>query len=243
MATSTVLAFSDEYERRSELELDSDMYGREFVDSLETPFAREDFNDLQEREPQWGIIAKIAEDGLKAGIKGAVKNTASNAISSNNNKHRRDLYDVLEEREPQWGFLAHLAEDGIKAGIKGAAKHTAKNALSGGNNGNNNKHRRDLDEVLEEREPQWGFLFKLAEMGIEKGVEAGVKKGAKSGAKSLAKHAANQGNNNNQNGNGRNRKHRRALEDDLFERDLDIEEFYGREYDLLDARAIFDDLD
>jgi len=86
LATSSALAFSDEYERRSEL--DNNLYGREFVDSDEMAFTREDnelysreiFDDFEAREPGLGGLFSIGAKfvGKRAG-KSAAKHAAKNA--------------------------------------------------------------------------------------------------------------------------------------------------------------------
>jgi len=80
LLTGSALAFSDEFQRRSEL--DSDLYSREFLDSdnqeiftredFEDLYIREIFDDLEAREPGFGALfglgAKLIGKGVSKGI-------------------------------------------------------------------------------------------------------------------------------------------------------------------------------
>jgi len=157
LAAGPALAFSDEYERRSEL--DSNLYEREFVDSQEMPITREDYEDLygrdvfddfEAREPNWLSLAgkgarALAHHGAKHG------DTALNLYSSysqNKQNSRREISDALEAREPNWLSLAGK-------GARALAHHGAKHGDSALNlyGSYNQNSRREISDDLEAREP------------------------------------------------------------------------------------------
>ncbi|KAF8808955.1 hypothetical protein BYT27DRAFT_7188495 [Phlegmacium glaucopus] len=56
LLTGSALAFSDKYQRRSEL--DRNLYRRDFVNAQEIPFTREDHEDIYGREDVKDIEAR-----------------------------------------------------------------------------------------------------------------------------------------------------------------------------------------
>jgi len=209
LVAGPALAFSDEYERRSEL--DSNLYERQLVDSQEIPVSREDHEYLYSREAS----------------------------------------DDLEARDPNWasGFIrvgsrllhSHRARKGVE---KGAS--TALDSQPQPNNNNPNS-RREVSEDLEAREEELDSREFADFLEARRGHGGGGGSRGKSRDEKIQNivetagkgfDAYNNYKNNNPNPNPR------GLEpnEDLFNRDLDVEEFFEREFDL-DERDIFDDLD
>jgi len=202
LAAGPALAFSDEYERRSEL--DGNLYERQFVDSQEIPVSREDHEYIYGREAS----------------------------------------DDFEAREPNWGsgfirvgskfFHSHSARKGVEKG--------ASTALDSQQQPNNNPptSRRELSEDLEAREEELDSREFADFLEARHGSHGGSRGRSHQENLQTALETAGKGfeayNNYKTNS--------RGLEpnEDLFNRDLDVEEFFGREFDL-DERDIFDDLD
>jgi len=88
LATGLAQAFpNSEYQRRSEL--DSDLYSREFIDSEDVPFAREDLedfysrevlDDLDAREPGFGALGGLFRAGAKFAGKRAARAGRGRAV-------------------------------------------------------------------------------------------------------------------------------------------------------------------
>ncbi|KAF8812694.1 hypothetical protein BYT27DRAFT_7182402, partial [Phlegmacium glaucopus] len=122
LAAGSTLAFSDAYQRRSELY--SDLYEREFVDNQETYFTREDLEDLFTRDSEvsndfvarepfgflslFKIGAKLIGKAVHSETaKRAVKHVAGNAVGQLQNRELeldeelfgRELDEELFERE------------------------------------------------------------------------------------------------------------------------------------------------
>jgi len=192
LAAGPALAFSDEYERRSEL--DGNLYERQFVDSQEIPVSRED------REYIYG----------------------------------REASDDFEAREPNWasGFIRVGSKFFHSHSARKGAEKGASTALDSQQQPNNNPtSRRELSENLEARE----FTDFLE-------ARHGSHGGGRSRGESLQTALETAGKGFDAYNNYKNNPRGLEPNEDLFNRDLDVEEFFGREFDL-DERDIFDDLD
>jgi len=247
-ALPALAAPSKQYERSV---AESDLYSRDLANSddivvtrehLDELFGREFINDIEERSPfGLGMIFRGVKSAVKLGKDAAHHHShhghmpsfggGSNNNNNNNNDRRefdeeefdlRDFDEDLEAREP---FGLGMIFRGVKAAVKlgkDAAHHSHHMpSIGGGSNNNNNNRRefddeelslRDFDEDLEAREP----------INLERLLHHARK------AYSASQYIPQGGSDNNNN-------NRRDIEDDMFEREFDDEEFLSREY--------YDDLD
>jgi len=215
-------------------------------------FVRDDaFDDVEAR----AIKAKHLKTAVDIGIQAytAYQSVNSRGLEDDEDLFVRDLdaLDDLEAREPGGGAFKAVT-GAFKFGMRlGKHKHTrhALKALntasdvvgdvqtlnSRGLEDDEDLFVRDLDALddLEAREPGGGAIN-----AITGAFKFGMRLGEHKHAKHL-KTAIDVGTDAYQTVNSR------GLEDDedIFVRDLDTEELFGREYDLLDERDTFDDLD
>jgi len=273
LATGSALAYANEFQRRGESDVNNqgpipnfhlrfglalakqnNLQPRGFVDEDDL-FVRDDaFDDVEART----ISSKSAKQFKTAVDVGIQAYSAYQAVKSRGLEDDEDLFvrdldalDDLEAREPGGGAFKAVT-GAFKFGMRlGKHKHTrhALKALntasdvvgdvqtlnSRGLEDDEDLFVRDLDALddLEAREPGGGAIN-----AITGAFKFGMRLGEHKHAKHL-KTAIDVGTDAYQTVNSR------GLEDDedIFVRDLDTEELFGREYDLLDERDTFDDLD